>query len=168
MKTIHIGFSAPRKWMPGAAAISWWTGNPYSHTYLRFEYCDSRDAIFHAAHGSVHFMSVGNFQRDNRSIKEYIIEVSPQLHDQLFDQCMDLAGEKYSVMELVNILISDIAFQTFKKEIKTYNNRGYICSELMGQLCQDQLKLSFNKPLFLLKPSDIDRALSNNFPVVKY
>lgn len=165
---IHIGFSCPRKFMIGAEAIMWWTNYPYSHTYLRFEYSDSRDAIFHAAHGSVHFLSVGNFQRDNKSIKEYTIEVSSELHDQLFDQCMDLAGEKYSVMELVNIFISDVVFKTMHKEVKVYNNRGYICSELIGKLCEDRLQLTFSKPLFLLKPSDIDLALSGKFEVINY
>ena len=168
MNKIHIGFSRPKKFKIGSAAISWWTGCPYSHTYLRFEYADSRDAVFHAAHGSVHFLSVRNFQRDNKSVKEYEIEISDELHNQLFNVCMDLAGEKYSVMELVNIFISDVTWMVFKKEVKVYNNRGYICSELMGKLCQDQLKLSFNKPLFLLKPSDIDDALSQKFPVIEY
>lgn len=165
---IHIGFSCPNKFMIGAKAIMWWTGSPYSHTYLRFEYADSKDAIFHAAHGLVHFLSVGNFLRKNKSVKEYTIEVSSKLHNELFDQCMDLAGEKYSTMELVNIFISDVIFMALQKEVKVYNNRGYICSELMGKLCQDQLKLSFKKPLFLLKPSDIDEALSQKFPVIQY
>ncbi len=165
---IHIGFSCPNKFMIGARAIMWWTESPYSHTYLRFEYTDSKDAIFHAAHGSVHFLSVGNFLRKNKAVKEYTIEVSSELHNQLFDQCMDLAGEKYSTMELVNIFISDLVFMALQKEIKVYNNRGYICSELIGKLCQDRLQLTFNKPLFLLKPGDVDLALSQRFEAALY
>lgn len=156
---IFVGFSKPKKFKPGAAAIAWWTEKPYSHVYFRFSYSDSKDAVFHAAHGLVHFLSADNFRRDNKVCKEYMIEVSDHEQDLWFDECMKYAGEKYGTIELVKIFISDLAWMAFKKEVSWKNGGGYICSELLGNLCVTRLGLTFDKPLFLLKPSDIDAKL---------
>lgn len=166
MRKMFIGFSYPVKFKVGAAAISWWTERPYSHVYLRFSYINSKDAIFHAAHGMVHFLSFANFKRDNEICKEYEIEVPDCEHDLWFDECMELAGEKYGTIELCKIFISDLAWMVCKKPISWVNGRGYICSELLGNLCVNRLGLSFDKPLFLLKPSDIDEKLDGLYPLV--
>ena len=165
MSKIYIGFSYPKQFKIGAKAISWWTNSPYSHVYIRFAYSESKDAIFHAAHGMVHFRSVDNFLKYNNSIKEYEIEMSHECHERFFDECMDLAGENYSVLDLVNIFLSDIAFWITKKELYFDNSKGYICSELVGSLIKDRLQLDITKPLYLLKPKDIDIALSLKYGV---
>jgi hypothetical protein len=73
---------------------------------------------------------------------------------------MDLAGEKYSIKELAQILAIDLAFMAFKKDIGSNEMPGYICSELVGEFCIKTLNMNFNKPTYLLKPDDIDLALS--------
>lgn len=161
MSKIHVGFSYPKRFKIGAKAISLWMNRPYSHVYVRLTYPNSKDVIFHAAHGMVHFKSISNFLKENDVVKEYEMDMTEVCSDSFFDQCMELAGEKYSIAELINIFISDVHFYLFRKNIKLYNNRGYICSELVGELCQNKLKIRFNKPLFLLKPSDIDEALAS-------
>lgn len=166
MNAVYVGFSYPKEFKVGAKAIAWWIDAPYSHVYLRFTYSKGKDAIFHAAHGMVHFRSVDNFLRDNNSIKEYKIEMSDECHEQFFDECMDLAGEDYSVLELTKILTSDIAFWALKKEIHFNDSKGYICSELVGSLLGNRLQLDISKPLFLLKPNDIDAALSLKYEAI--
>lgn len=165
MSKVYIGFSYPKQFKIGAKAIAWWTDSPYSHVYIRFAYSQSKDAIFHAAHSMVHFRSVDNFLRENNSIKEYEIEMSDTCHEHFFDECMELAGENYSTLDLVNIFISDVAFWSTKRVIHFQNSKGYICSELVGSLIKDRLQLNITKPLFLLKPKDIDVALSSKYEV---
>jgi hypothetical protein len=165
MKKLYIGLSYPKEFKIGAASIAWWTNRPYSHVYVRFAYSDSKDAIFHAAHGMVHFLSVNNFHKINNTIKEYEIKLTDLEHEAFFDECMELAGEKYGTVELGKILTSDIVWNLFKKEINWKNSKGYICSELVGNLCVNRLKMKFNKPLFLLKPSDVDQSLEKLYPL---
>lgn len=159
---VYIGFSYPKDFKIGARAISWWCETPYSHVYLRFSYDGSKDAIFHAAHGMVHFKSIPNFQRDNLVIKEYKIELTEKEHSDLFDECMGLAGETYSVVTLGKIFASDVTYKVCQRTINWKDSPGYICSELVGKLCVEQLKIQFNKPKFLLKPLDIDLGLQNS------
>lgn len=166
MSKLYIGFSYPKKIKVGATAISWWTNRPYSHVYLRFTYSNSKDTIFHAAHGMVHFRSAENFLKENNVVKEYCVELSEACSDKFFDDCMELAGEDYGCVELLKIFTSDIAYSMFQKEIQFKNSRGYICSELVGTLCKDRLQLEFSKPMFLLKPGDIDFALSRKFKAI--
>ena len=156
---ICIGFSRPSSFKIGAKLIAWWTDSLYSHVYVRFEYQLSKSAIFHAAHGMVHFKSPFNFQKNNIIVKEYSFEVDSFEHDEIFDDCMELAGESYSKITLAKIFLSDIIFNITGKVINLGDSPGYICSELVGKICTDRLKISFNKPLFLLKPSYIDTGL---------
>jgi len=158
---IFIGFSKPSEFKIGAELISLWTNSPYSHVYMRFEYKCSKSAIFHAAHGMVHFKSPTNLQKENTIIKEYSIEVDQCEHDEIFDECMELAGEPYSRLTLLKIFLSDIIFYTTGRVINWSNSPGYICSELVGKVCTDRLNIHFNKPIFLLKPNDIDQGLAN-------
>lgn len=165
---IYIGFSRPIKFMVGAALISWWTERPYSHSYVRFEYADSKAAVFHAAHGMVHFLSWENFSSVNQPVREYEIELSPEDHSLFFDDCMNLSGQKYSVVELCQIFAADIAYK-FGKEIHTEDKRGYICSELMGWFCVNTLGLNFAKSLYLLTPGDVDDKLNQcSYKLIAY
>lgn len=163
MALIHIGFSYPKKkFTPGAALIAWWTNKPYSHVFFRFSYSDSKDAVFHASHGLVHFLSANKFRRDNTICKEFTLVVSDQEQDLWFDECMSFAGEKYGTIELIKIFISDLSWIALKKKVSWKNGGGYICSELIGNLCVNRLGLTFDKPLFLLKPSDIEDKLNSD------
>lgn len=156
---IKIAFSKPLKFKIGAELISWWMGTDYSHVLLIFEYADSKPAVFHAAHGMVHFKSLTNFLKDNTIVKEYSIQLSDEHQSLFFDDCMELAGEKYSVKELAQILAVDLAFMLFRKDIGSQEMGGYICSELVGKFCIEKIDIKFNKPTYLLKPNDIDKAL---------
>lgn len=159
MKQIIIGFSKPKKFKIGARLISWWMGTEYSHVYLKFQEVGNNCGVFHAAHGMVHFRSEENFLKDNIAVKEYTINLTNKMEDNFYLWCMSLAGETYSVMELVQILYTDVIYALTKKEPKSEDLSGYICSELVGKFCQQALHIIFTKPLYLLKPVDIDKEL---------
>lgn len=167
MGKIYIGFSYPKEFKIGAKAIAWWTSSPYSHVYLRFESSKIPSSVYHAANGMVHFREFDNFTKDNHIIKEYEIELNDDHRLQTLIRCMKLSGEKYGTAELVKIFISDIAFAVCEKIFIFQNSKGYICSELVGELCRDMLGLSFEKPLFLLKPIDIDKKLCGKYPLAQ-
>lgn len=158
---IYVGFSYPKNFKIGAAAISFWDNTKYSHVYLRFGYSGSKDAIFHAAHGMVHFKSCNNFFKVNNVVHEYEIHVTERQHVDLFDECMELAGEPYSTMQLLKLFITDTIYRITNKVYRFKDSPGYICSELVSKLCFDVLKIPFNKPAFLLKPKDVYEALKD-------
>lgn len=157
---IQIAFSCPIKSKIGSKAISWWIDKPYSHVLIIFEYADSKSAVFQASHGMVHFTSLDRFEKNNKILKKYEIDLSPDCHSKFFDDCMDLAGDQYSIPELAQIFIVDLIYKIFGKDIHSEDMPGYICSELVGKFCINQLNLKFDKPTYLLKPSDIDDKLA--------
>lgn len=163
MGKAYVGFSYPKEFKIGAKAIAWWTGANYSHVYLRFESSKIPSSVYHAAHGMVHFRSLDNFSKDNYIIKEYEIELDEDSRLKTLIRCMNLSGEKYGTKELLKIFISDLAFAICGKVLVFKDSRGYICSELVGELCRDILGINFQKPLFLLKPTDIDLELIKNY-----
>lgn len=161
MENIYIGFSYPKKFKLGAKAISVWMNRPYSHVYIRFESSKLPSNVYHAAHGMVHFREFENFKKENNIIKEYKIQVTSTQKLDVLIKSIQLAGEVYGYSELGKIFISDIFYNITEKEIKFNNGKGYICSELVAKICENDLGIKFNKPKHLLKPSHIDEELEN-------
>jgi hypothetical protein len=153
MKKIIIG--ASKNDLIGSKAIQWWLNTDYSHVYVRW-YLSSqeREIVYQASHGMVHFTSLEHFTRDNIIVKEYVIDLTDEQFKAFSQKCIDLAGEKYSKLELLQIFICDIS----KEKIIFQDQPGYICSELMCELLED-IGIKFIKPKFLMRPDDIMKAL---------
>lgn len=159
---MKIGFSYPKKFKIGAFLISWWTKRPYSHVYIEIPIRSlSRDTVYHAAHGSVHFRAKEKFLRENNTVVEYELDVDRELRLKVLDKCIELAGEDYGYIELAKIFLMDICHY-FKCKFIDVNGdgKGYICSELIGDLLLT-LGYEIKKPLHLLKPNDIEEILQN-------
>ena len=155
---LTIGFSSPKKFKIGAKLIQLWMNKPYSHVYLKFDHNSGRKSVYHAAHGMVHFIAYENFLKQNITIKEYEIEITQEQRAKLLDHCLDIAGDPYSVMELVQIAAVDLC-NSLKIDIIPEDKHGYICSELVGQFCTRDLGIEFVKPKYLLRPDDIEHGL---------
>lgn len=154
MKVI-IGCSRNRDNKIGSELIQWWDNTDYSHIYVRWWLTtQEREVVYHAAHGMVHFLSLDNFQKNNVIVKEFVLELTDEQFKRFSAKCIDLAGQKYSHIELIQIVISDIS----NGKIKFEDQPGFICSELVGSLLKE-LGYGFDKPTFLLKPIDIINAL---------
>lgn len=158
MSTITIGFSKPKKFMIGSWLISKWMNQPYSHVFIKFDSKQIPSTVYHAAHGMVHFMELENFKRVNEIVKEYSITVEDSVRKEFLVRGIYLAGSKYAYDELVKIMFMDI-LNSLDIKIKTFDSKGYICSELVGYLMNKQLNVEFDKPLYLLRPDDIDKKL---------
>lgn len=162
MSRIYVGFSYPVEFKIGAYAIKTWSGVDYSHVYIRFESSNPKipSTVYHAAHGMVHFREFSKFKETNLVVKEYCIEITELDRIDILSECMFLSGEGYGYIELLKIFLTDVVYTVCKHDINTSNGKGYICSELVGTLLIDKLKLTFLKPTHLLKPSDIDEKLN--------
>lgn len=161
MAKIYIGFSAPKKCMIGAELIKIAQNYAaYSHVYIRFEASlKMPSVVYHAANGMVHFRKFDNFKTGNNIVKEYEIEIDESVKTAILHDCITLSGEGYGYLELLKIAFSDLVYSITGKELKFKNSRGYICSELVGLMCVRYFNLTFDKPLNLLKPVHIDKAL---------
>ena len=139
----------------GSKAIQWWMKTNYSHVYARWELkTQQRDIIYHASHGMVHYQSCANFLKVNIPVKEFILEITDEQFKKFSRKCIDLAGEKYSTLQLLQIFISDIS----GGKLIFKDQSGYICSELMCELLED-IGIKFTKPKYLVRPDDIIKAL---------
>lgn len=158
---IYIGFSKPIKKKIGADLISWWIKRPYSHVYVRFESQDPEipSTIYHAAHGWVHFLDLERFERKNKTVIEYPVEVTQPQRKKLLIRCMKLAFEEYSVLELANLFLTDVLFRLGCTRVKFHDPKGYICSELIADLLETVFDVKWEKPKYLLHPGDIEDAL---------
>lgn len=152
MKLI-IGASRSEK--IGSEALQWWMNTDYSHVYARWTLkTQGRDIVYHAAHGLVHYQSLENFTKHNIVVKEFVLDITDEQFRKFSIKCIDLAGEEYSKLELLQIFLSDLS----NGKIHFKDQPGYICSELMCELLED-LGIKFNKPKFLIRPDDIVKAL---------
>lgn len=158
---VYIGFSKPIKCKIGAKAISWWIDRPYSHTYVRFESKDPEipSNIYHAAHGSVHFLTQERFLLINQVVKEYQLDVTDEQRKRALIRAMKLSSEKYSIQELVNIFLKDLLYRLGCQRVQFHDPKGYICSELVADILEQVFEIEWRKPRYLLSPADIDDVL---------
>lgn len=139
----------------GSRVIQTVMNTDYSHVYARWWLkSQEREIVYQASHGMVHFTSLEHFTRDNIIVKEFILEITEEQFKKFSGKCIDLAGEKYSVLELLHIWLSDAS----GGKLQFGDQGGYICSELMCELLTD-LGVVFDKPKWMVKPSDIVGAL---------
>lgn len=103
-------------------------------------------------------LNPGTFCEENEIVKSYELYITDEQYIKLVAKCVDLAGIEYSRIELLKIFIKDIG-DKFGYNVNGFqNSKGYICSELLGELLID-LGVSFDRPPFLLRPDHIEKAL---------
>jgi hypothetical protein len=157
MKTIRIGCSRNNK--VGSKLIRWWIGAEYSHVYAVWHLSDQeREIVYQASHGSVNMISHPNFVKNNDVVKEFELELSCKQFKKFSQKCIDLAGEPYSKLQLLQIFLSDVS----GGRLQFKDQRGYICSELMAEMLEDFFGAKFEKPRHMITPRDIVDYLVNN------
>jgi hypothetical protein len=152
---MRLIIGASRNHLIGSRALQWWMDQEYSHVYARWELrTQQRDIVYQASHGMVHYRSLENFSRDNIIVKEFTLDLTDEQFKKFSRKCIDLAGEKYSTLQLLQIFISDIS----GGKLIFKDQSGYICSELMCELLED-IGIKFTKPKYLVRPDDIIKQL---------
>lgn len=153
---IIIGFSrAKSPYKIGSTAIRLYLNRPYSHVYLNF-YSETlqRSIIYEAVGAGVRFIGLNNWLEHAAVIKEYEIEISHEDSIYLRQWCIDNAGEDYGYLQNVGLIFANILSlqqNPFKQ--------GINCSELIAIILQ-KYGYTFNKPLDLITPADIEDSLS--------
>lgn len=146
---------ASRSNLIGSKLIQWWMNTNYSHVYARWTLkTQERDIVYQASQGMVHFCSLENFIKNNTIVKEFTFDLTEEQFKKFSIKCVDLAGEKYSKIELVQIFLSDVS----NGKLQFEDQRGYVCSGLMSEFLED-LGIKLDKPKFLARPDDIVKAL---------
>ena len=158
-----IGFSTPIKFNIAAYAIREWQHKPYSHVYIKFESQNIITSIYHAAGGTVHFMSEDNFLKKNKVLVEYEIPIDRATRLKMINRCMSLSSVKYDYLNLLKILFHDISERWGANVPKTHDGPGYVCSELVAEFLDEDLGIKIDKPRHLIKPSDIEEGLLKFF-----
>ena len=139
----------------GSKAIQMVMGVDYSHVYARWWLkSQEREIVYQASHGMVHYTSLEHFTRDNIIVREFVLDLTDEQFKKFSRKCIDLAGEKYSILTLFHIWLNDAS----GGKLQFGDQTGYICSELMCELLMD-LGVEFDKPKWMVKPSDIVLAL---------
>lgn len=159
---IIVGFSYPKKFKIGAWLISKWMSKPYSHTFFKYIDFQGRSLIFHAAHGTVHPILVSNFEEENNIVLQLPIEFNEVEYEQLRDIYYNKCGKLYSTKQIILMPIHDIVLNVFNYKMKTEDDDGYICSELVGYVLNQIKGFKFCKPFNYLRPDDIERILRKN------
>ena len=158
MIKVVVGASRNSEGKIGSEAIQWWMGTDYSHVYVRWHLTtQDKEVVYHAASGMVHFVSLDNFTKHNTIVREFDLYLTDDQFKKFSARCIDLAGEKYSYIELLQIFLSDVS----GGKIRLKDQPGYICSELLCELF-DSLGIQLNKPKFLVRPDDIVKALEKH------
>ena len=159
---IVVAFSSPKEFNLSSSIIKAVMGTKYSHVlvYWKAEKLDRR-LVYQASHGSVHFLELDNFLKNNEVHSEHLIEITQEQYVDLVRRCVDLAGQPYGFCELANIAINDLANYAGLK-VDFGDGKGYICSELLADLLISVCNATFKKPKHLIKPKDIEDFLIAN------
>lgn len=174
MRELIIGFStnkSPYNLISGAIRLAQRTN--YSHVYIRTE-SDwwQRSLIYQASGISVNMMTLNVFEKDNKIIKEFRIQVDDEVYKEVVRYAMDQCGIGYGWTQLFGLGFVLFVEALTGKRISNPSKGGFICSELVARLLR-QLEDTLNVEDFLIQnnltydtisPKDIDTLLSRYFP----
>jgi hypothetical protein len=108
---IIVGFSRPRKWKIFAQAIMWWDKSDASHGYIRFrsERWDN-NFIYQSSHSQTNFVGGEYFQKINKVVEEFEIEVEESIESRIGNLCVDREGKPYAIKQVIGIAMMNIMF----------------------------------------------------------
>lgn len=157
MKTVAIGFSRPKKWMPLAWIIQKVQRTDYSHVYIKFtsdKY--QRNLIYQASGLQVNFVGEAVFKDHCEIVKECVIQVSDETYTKMMTFAIDKAGYPYSIKQLFNIVLY---MCTGKAHILGTGRDSYVCSELAAEMLKSILNVPISEDLDIITPKDVDNSL---------
>jgi hypothetical protein len=129
---IYVGFSDRKKWAIGSAAIKWYQGTDYSHTYIRFVDTETgKDVVFQASFGWTNLISWENFQKDNDVKFEKSFNIGKDQSLKLRNWVIDNLHKKYGYATLLGIILCD-KFSICG--IGDDDTKRFICSELVSEI----------------------------------
>lgn len=160
MRNVIVGFSRPKRWNLLSWLIMKVQKANYSHVYIKF-YSPSldREIIYQASGLQVNFIGSKLFNEHHVTVHEFQFPVSDESHTNAMRFAVDKAGSPYSIKQLFSILLYLATGKVYFRDGRS----AYVCSELIGQMLTEDLKIPVNKDLDLVVPRDIYEILLKEF-----
>lgn len=146
MKKMIVGFSRSKKFLPLASIlIRFYQNTSFSHTYIKlpFKHRFPSDKILHASEGLIQNMSGTQFDKKHKVINEFEIEISDDIYFELLSVMHELAGDDYSVLQNIGIILVDIA-RYFGIRMTNPFKKGWNCSEFVAEILKRIYPNKFN------------------------
>lgn len=159
MKRIVIGFSLPQNRVFPIASylIRLYEGTHFSHCYLKIQPIGSNSHLIYESVGSgTRFISEDTWKLKAKTVDEFEIIVSDEIHAEILEFCYKNAGESYGFMQNVGVVVARVL-----KLPKNPFNKDKNCSETTARIL-NIIKKVFDTDLNLVTPKDIYEALLEN------
>lgn len=139
MEKIIVGFSKPKKWHLFSWIIMALYGINYSHVYIKFhsDYYE-RDIIYQASKMMINFMGNDVFGKENITIKEFDVDITPENKKALMQFAIDNAGKPYSIKEAIGlgwVRLNAILGRKISNPFKE-GTKEYVCSVLADHILE--------------------------------
>ena len=160
-KEIEIVFTRSKKFLPFFSwGIRLWTWKPYSHVARAVEIRDWGKRFYQASEGKVNYEFEKFFYAKHHVVKKFIIKVPPEMDRQIKHECYKQAGNSYSLMQNVGIILVDIA-EKLGLKLKNPWKKGVNCSEILYVNVFKQLFPDLDYDPDTIKPHHIEEILIN-------
>lgn len=159
MKTIHVGFSRSSGKFPIFSwLIMFFQRNNFSHSYIRFNLeSTQKEVVFQASGLAINFMGLDLFKQKETIIKEFEIEINDNTFNNIMKSTIDLVGQPYSMLQILNSLI----YLLFKKNPFDNQITGWDCSKLVAYELQEEVGFKIPEDLDVITPKDLCNFLES-------
>jgi len=169
MYLLHIDFTTPVKRNFFSNLIKKFQKTKYSHVRLRWINSTKRELIYEASGSEVKFLgTIAQETHKSEIIKTYSIPLTKEEYRELVDTCMEFAGIKYGVLQVLGIALTTI-FNLDKNPFSD-DRKSQVCSELVGRVLERVKKYHIPYDLDVAGPKEIDktlRELMKDFPEIE-
>ena len=147
MAKLIIGFSKPKDhpFPVFSKLIQWFEGVDYSHSYVKW-YSSTYDTylVYHAAGFGLHFLGEKEASRRLDIVKEYELEVDPEIKRALVGYCIREAGTPYGLKTVFGLALTRI----FKLRSNPFSDgdRTQFCSEAVANILSNHFNIELHKP----------------------
>ena len=158
---LFIEFTRPG----GLALLSWLIRAiqkvPYSHTRLRWVNSQGVNIIYEASGATVKFVGPIAQKESNSIVIEAItIELDQEQKKKLIRLCVEYAGVKYGVAQLIGIGIARMF--RMKRNPLSKGSKEQVCSELVGRIMVEVCGLEKPGDWDLAGPKEINKWLMSH------
>jgi hypothetical protein len=160
---IIVGFSKARsKFAFLSYLIRLVEGTNFSHVFITWKsnWLDLQ-VVYQASGTQVNFIDSERFNKKALITDSFELSISDDVFKSIIQECMKRAGVGYSLPQLFWLLCykTCTVLHLPVKWIPKDGRKLYVCSELVAELLEKELKISFNKELDFVTPKDIYNIL---------
>lgn len=167
MKLIIV-FSRPKKFKLFSWLITKIEGTKFSHVSVKFKSDKfNRVLVYQASHLRVNFFEGSNFDLQNETLHEFVIEMNEKSYTDLITFAIDNAGMPYGMTQIIGILYIKLFNLLGIKVSNPFLNgrKEYICSEIVAEILNKYADLTFKSDLDTITPKMLFDIMSSTTKV---